>query len=161
MSQFNMNVSNNTLQTRLTTVAGRLTQQLTLCNGRISRCMVWPLLIAFWFGRISWRLWPLLIAFWWRWLGSVIVTACVPVLLFGWHPAQQHTHTLWDCTLHLVYLRTAAVNTLHYAGPNPTHTRHWSNAGLMLGQHRRRWDSIRPTSSQCSMSAGEVSQVTI
>ena len=36
----------------------------------------------------------------------------------------------------------------------PENTRHWSNAGLMLGRRRRRWANMNPTLVQCLAFAG-------
>ena len=36
----------------------------------------------------------------------------------------------------------------------PANTRHWTNAGLMLAQRRRRWDNISPALVQCLVFAG-------
>ena len=42
---------------------------------------------------------------------------------------------------------------------SPAHTTHRTNAGLMLGQRRRRWPNIKPTFVQCVVFIREWSAV--
>ena len=39
---------------------------------------------------------------------------------------------------------------------SPTDARHWANCGLMLGQRRRRWSSIKPTMDQYITAVGSL-----
>ena len=44
--------------------------------------------------------------------------------------------------------------SLHGPQGIPTNTRHRTSVGLMLGQRRRRWSSIKTTPAHCIVSAG-------
>ena len=45
-------------------------------------------------------------------------------------------------------------NVLCLLGQCPTHTKHWTNVGLMLAQRLRRWPNIKPTLVYWLMFAG-------